>query len=357
MRLSVLSVAYPLAPVGPDAAGGSEQILSMLDRALVRGGHRSVVVACEGSVTEGTLISIPAQAGELNWHVHTRAQDDERRAIQQALGAWHFDLIHMHSLDFHYYLPPPGVPVVVTLHLPPDWYPKEIFSIARPDTWLHCVSASQQSACPPSGILLPYISNGVPADRLCTKVSKRKFAVAIGRICPEKGYHRALDAAERAGVPLLLAGQVFRYREHESYFFTEILPRMNGNGHRFVGHVNVARKRRLLAAARCLLVPSLVPETSSLVAMEALACGTPVVAFPAGALGEVIEHGRTGFLVNDEKEMADAIAAVDAIDPEECRRAARERFSAHRMVQDYFSLYRRLARPEAHVAEVIGHRS
>jgi glycosyltransferase involved in cell wall biosynthesis len=91
--------------------------------------------------------------------------------------------------------------------------------------------------------------------------------------------------------------------------------------------------------------------------MEALACGTPVIAFPAGALAEVVENGRTGFLVNDEKEMADAIAAVDSIDPEECRRAARERFSSARMVQDYFSFYRRLARPESHVAEVIGHRS
>jgi glycosyltransferase involved in cell wall biosynthesis len=132
---------------------------------------------------------------------------------------------------------------------------------------------------------------------------------------------------------------------------------MNGNGHRFIGHVGVARKRRLLAAARCLLVPSMVPETSSLVAMEALACGTPVIAFPAGALAEVVENGRTGFLVNDEKEMADAIAAVDSIDPEERRRAARERFSSARMVQDYFSFYRRLARPESQFAEVIGHRS
>ncbi len=343
MRLSVLSIAYPLAPVGPDAAGGSEQILTLLDRTLVAAGHRSVMIACEGSQVEGTLLTAPLAAGELDGAAHAAAQEQYRRLIGRALNRWSFDVIHMHSLDFHAYLPPAGVPVIVTLHLPPDWYPQEVFRLSRPDTWLHCVSASQQRHCPPSKFLLPYIENGVPLDRLRTRVRKRGFAFALGRICPEKGFHLALEAAKEAGVPLLVAGEVFRYRAHSEYYWKEVLPRLDGRERRFLGPVGVTRKRRLLAAARCLLVPSLVPETSSLVTMEALACGTPVIAFPSGALPEIVEHGRTGFIVNDAHEMAEAICRVDSIDPEECRRAARERFSAERMIARYLTIYDRFA--------------
>ena len=126
------------------------------------------------------------------------------------------------------------------------------------------------------------------------------------------------------------------------HFEREIAPRLDGD-RVFVGPVGFEAKRRLLTEARCLLVPSLVPETSSLVAMEALACGTPVVAFRAGALPEIVEPGRTGFIVRDVEEMADAIGAAAALDPEVCRDAARERFSAEAMVDRYVSLYESLA--------------
>ena len=111
---------------------------------------------------------------------------------------------------------------------------------------------------------------------------------------------------------------------------------------RFLGPLGFARKRRLLSGARCLLVPSTAPETSSLVAMEALACGTPVVAFPSGALADLVEDGRTGFLVSSVAEMADAIAAAGQIDADTCRRTARERFDQAGMVARYLATYRQL---------------
>lgn len=354
MSLSVLSIAYPLAPVGPDAAGGSEQILTMLDRSLVREGHHSVVIACEGSSAAGTLIGIPLYPGLLDDQVRAVAQQRYRQAIRRALDRWSFDLVHMHSLDFHAYLPPPGPPVLVTLHLPPDWYPPEVFQPRRPHTYLQCVSASQLAGCPPSRALLPYIENGVALERFDTSVRKRGYAVALGRICPEKGFHLALDAAAEAAVPMIVAGEIFRYRAHEEYFWREMLPRLDGRTRRFIGPVGLGRKRRLLAGARCLLVASLVPETSSLVAMEAMACGTPVIAFPTGALPEIVEDGRTGFIVEDAHAMARAIARVGSIRPEACRRAARERFSADRMIAEYLQVYHTLAHMRAASTNTVG---
>ncbi len=340
--LTILNVAYPLATVSRDSAGGAEQVLALLDEALVHRGHRSLVVASEGSVVYGELSRTPHISGLLDDTARLIAWKNHRSAIEQVLLQDQVDLVHMHGVDFYHYLPPAGVPVVVTLHLPPSWYPAEIFDLERPATLLHCVSATQQRACPPRSNLLPFIENGVPVERFRGTYRKRNWAMALGRICPEKGFHIAIDAARRAGIPLVMAGQVYPYMEHEQYYRKEILPRLDSS-HCFIGPVDMLRKQRLLSAARCLLVPSLVPETSSLVAMEALACGTPVIAFPSGALAEIIENGETGFLVHGEEEMAEAIDAVQSLDPNTCRQAAAERFSASRMIGQYMSMYQTLA--------------
>jgi glycosyltransferase involved in cell wall biosynthesis len=234
----------------------------------------------------------------------------------------------------------------VTIHLPPSWYPAAALAPHRADTWLHGVSAHQHRAFPRAPWVLPPIENGVPTGRLVASHAERGFVLCLGRICPEKGLHIALDAARRAGRTLLLAGEVFPYPEHERYFREEIAPRLDRR-RRFIGPVGFARKRRLLTAARCLLLPSLAPETSSLVAMEALACGTPVIAFPAGALPEIVEHGRTGFLIENEEEMATAIEEAGELDPEVCRARARERFDVGPMAARYLRRYRALARAAA----------
>lgn len=343
--LAVLSVAYPLAPVSRNSAGGAEQILALLDDAIVHAGHRSLVVASEGSVVKGELFATPNVGGPLDDTAQRTAWEHHRNAIKQVLLNEQVDLVHMHGVDFYRYLPEPGVPVLATLHLPPSWYPPKAFGLERPATFIHCVSESQQRTCPPSPNLLPYIGNGVPVEQYANSYRKREWAMALGRICPEKGFHIALDAARRAGLPLVLAGQVYPYAEHERYFRQEIVPRLD-RSRCFIGPIDLQRKRRLLSAARCLLVPSLSPETSSLVAMEALACGTPVIAFPSGALPEIVQDGKTGYLVHSQEEMADAIRAVGSLDSETCRQAAVQRFSANRMAAQYLDLYHTLAGPE-----------
>jgi len=342
MPLTVLSIGYSLAPVGPDVAGGAEQGLSALDHGLVAAGHRSIVVAPGGSQTAGTLVATAPLPAAITDEARRSMQQRQREAIAEALARWPVDVIHAHGIDFAEHLPGPGIPTLVTLHLPAEFYPPGAVSAARPQTWFNCVSATQQQTFLSFPTMLPPIPGGVPVERLQARHAKRNFVLALGRVCPEKGFHLALDAAEMAGAPLLIAGQVFPYPFHQRYFEAEIRPRL-GQGARFLGPVGFARKRRLLSAARCLLVPSLVAETGSLVTMEALACGTPVVAFPAGALAEIVEPGVTGFLVNDARGMAEAIGAAGKIDPEQCRAAARRRFSRDRMVERYFAVYERLA--------------
>ncbi|MDB6109521.1 MAG: glycosyl transferase family 1 [Pedosphaera sp.] len=342
MRLTVLNVAYPLAPVGPNSVGGAEQVLTHLDAALVCAGHQSLVIAREGSRTAGTLLAVPKVEGVLSDETRRWAQHQQRMAIEKALGQWPVDLVHLHGIDFHEYLPPPGLPVLATLHLPPEWYPAEVFRLPRPGTFLNCVSPAQRRACPPCAGLLREIENGIPTEALAGHHAKRRFVMALGRICPEKGFHIAMDAATRAGIPLLLAGKVFAYPSHQRYFEQEIKPRL-GRLHRFLGPLGLERKRRWLSAARCLLVPSLVPETSSLVAMEALACGTPVIAFRAGALADIVESGKTGFLVQNEQEMSAAITAAGSLDRDACRESARTRFSLGQMAKQYLEMYEHLA--------------
>ncbi len=338
MTLTVLSVAFPYAVVGPAGVGGAERILAVLDQALVRAGHRSVVIACEGSEVAGELLAIPApQALEITDAERAVSRQAVQAAVDRALSEHEVDVVHMHGLDFYEYLVPQHVPVLVTLHLPISWYPGEAWN-----DWAHrarfcCVSHSQQQTSP--GVLghVTVIENGVAVPPLPPAVAKENYAVVMGRICPEKNAHEALEAGTRADVPVVLIGQAFPYREHQQYFAQAIEPRLLE--HVFLGALPVERRQAVLARARCLLHPTLAPETSSLVAMEALAVGTPVIAYRSGALAEIVEDGVTGFLVNGIEEMAEAIRRVNTISPAACYHAARQRFSEEQMIERYLAEY------------------
>lgn len=339
---TILSVAYPFAAVGPSVVGGAEQVLATVEAALANHGFRSVVAGHAGSIVRGTLFGVPVPDGVLTSAVRSEVELGLQHAIDRAFLAGPIDLVHMHGIDFHRYILPRHIPVLVTLHLPPSWYPSAIWDLPA-NVHLQCVSQSQRSACPERclGRLL-VAGNGVPLPPPAAGRRRRgRYALMLSRICPEKNLHLGLDAARSAGVPVLLAGEVYPYPEHLLYFEQQIRPRL-GIGARFIGPVGGHAKQRLLSRARCLLVPSLAEETSSLVAMEALAAGTPVVALPSGALPEIIEDGRTGFLVRDLHAMAAAIRRTAEIQPELCRSAAQERFSSALMITRYLDIYQQL---------------
>jgi glycosyltransferase involved in cell wall biosynthesis len=338
----VLQVAFPFAPVSLDSAGGAEQVMALLDRELIARGHNSISIARAGSRMAGRLLEVSV-GSSFDLESQRRAREAFRRRIAEAVDECRIDVVHMHGLDFESYLPPAGIPVLATLHLPVSYYTASTFLLSRPRTYLNCVSDSQRRGCPACENLVEPIHNGIPLDLFPEKlIAKQNYALALGRICPEKGFHLALEAAERAGVPLWIGGMVYPFPDHERYFDRELLPRI-APPHRFLGPLDFARKIELLGAARCLVVPSLVPETGSLVAMEAMACGTPVVGFPSGALTDLIDHGRTGILARNIDELSAGIACAGQLDGRECRALARRRFSAGDTADRYIATYRRIA--------------
>jgi len=342
MPLTVLSVGYPLAAIKENTAGGAEHILATLDAGLVAAGERSIVLAPTGSRTAGVLLPTTPIPESLTEEVHAQACEQYKKIIERVIHDDGVDIVHMHGVDFHKYLPDAGCPVVVTLHLPPDVYPPTIFQSNRPNLHLVCVSRSQSAECPKGANLYTTIPNGVSPIHAEYPRVKGNYALCLGRICPEKGFHLAIDAATACGVPLVLAGVVFGYNSHKHYFEAVIRPRLIPP-HKFVGAIGGKQKMQLLAGARCLVVPSLVNETACLAAMEALACGTPVVAFRRGALVDVIENDKTGYLVDSPEQLPGAIEATQYLSSSLCREFAEQHLSASLMVQRYLSLYRDLA--------------
>ena len=337
MSLTVLNVAYPLAPVSEATAGGAEQVLLTLDRGLVQQGHRSLVLAAAGSRCHGLLLPVEIPSGNLDQQAKQEARQQFRVALAHVLERHSVDVVHMHGIDFHEYLPNCNLPIVVSLHLPLSWYERRALTSVSQNVSLVCVSHSQARTAP-RGEISRVISNGVDLEDFHLARRKGDYVLYMGRICAEKGVHLAIDAAEQASVKLLIAGTVFDYPEHREYFETKIRPKL-GSDAVLIGAIGGQQKAELLSGAKCLLIPSSAPETSSLIAMEAMASGTPVVAWRSGALPEIVTEGSTGFLVSSVEQMAQAIPRAALLSSIECRREAEARFSCRGMVAAYFELY------------------
>lgn len=346
---TVLSIAFPFAPVGPQLVGGAEQILFDLDTAVVARGDRSLVVACEGSQPAGKLFAVPLPVREsFDEADQAWCRAQFHAAVDRALASEHVDLIHAHCMDLYEYDFPPEIPLLITLHLPLGWYgPQMLDGYISRARFCYVSQSQRQSGLATIGDA-PVIANGVEIPATPPQKNKSDFAVVMGRICPEKNAHAALEAGTLARTRVVIGGRVFPYRAHEEYFEEKVEPLIAASrppvDHRFLGPLPPGRRSTILGDAKCLLHPTLAPETSSLVAMEALAAGTPVIAYRSGALPEIVDDGATGFVVDSAEEMADAIRKVNSISTDRCRDAAQTRFSKSRMIDQYFSLYETVLR-------------
>jgi glycosyltransferase involved in cell wall biosynthesis len=345
--LRILYIAYPLLPVLEASAGGAEQMLRVAERQMARRGHYTMMAACDGSQPAGELLATGAAPGQPDCLPQRDAQHNA--CILQFLARrqrtpWRFHLIHDMSGTFWPQAAVLSLPVLATLHLPRPFYPPVMFENIPANVFFNCVSEPQARAFAGIPRLLGVVPNGIELEHIPLVAHKKDYVLWLGRFCQEKGAHLAVQAARLAGLPLVLAGQVYPFSYHQQYFQREIAPYLNHRQPcvRLVEAPRAVEKLRLLSHARAVLVPSLADETSSLVAMEAAACGTPVIALRRGALPEVVRHGVTGFLVDSVEEMARAVARLDEIEPASCRRHAEEKFSAARMADGYERLYRRM---------------
>ncbi len=342
----ILYIAYPLLTVSEESAGGAEQMLWTLEREIASQNILTTVAASAGSCVNGELFSTGDPC--------TQADDFERRnhehqerviefiRVRERQGR-PFDLVHDQSGSFWPRAAKIDIPVLATLHLPRHFYPDQCFQNVSANVSFNCVSKSQArefSDLKPGPAIIP---NGIALEHFQAQAGRRQGLLWLGRICEEKGAHQALEIASRAGMNITLAGKVYPFSYHQQYFEREIAPRLNRMPNaRFIASPDAEQKRQLLQHAQAVLITSLVNETSSLVAMEATACGTPVIAFRSGALPEIVQDGVTGFLVEGVDGAVEALGKIEEIKPEMCIDYAKKYFSSRVMAQGYADLYERL---------------
>jgi glycosyltransferase involved in cell wall biosynthesis len=349
MKLRVLYIAYPLLPVSGESAGGAEQVLHAIEQEMSDRGHRTCVAAAAGTRISGELyvtgqpISAPDAYEQREREHHSRILE----LLRNQSGD--FDLIHDSNGGFWKVAHEVDLPVLSTLHLPPDLCPGELWGAAHwPNLFFNCVSSCQIASFNGLPNLISTVSNGIDLQRFSFSRVKGDYLLWLGRICEEKGAHVAIEVARLSRRKLVLAGAIYPFTCHQQYFERKVLPHLDGDHIRWVQAPNLQQRVELLQNACAVLIPSLADETSSMVAMEAMASGTPVLAFRRGALSEIIVHGHTGFLSSSAEEMAAQIDLLAEIDPQFCRRHIEASYSATRMVDDYENLYRQVMHEYAH---------
>jgi len=358
-ELRILYIAYPLLRVSEHSAGGAEQVLWTLEREMHTRGFNTTVAACAGSQVSGELFATGDQA-ELLDQFEVRSQQQTRLIVEWlSSGAdKQFDLLHDMSGWFWQQASSIQLPLLATLHLPRSLYKQVNFSDVPANVSFNCVSQQQTSDfLDISRRVIGVVPNGIALDRFpkeTVPVEKREYLLWLGRICEEKGTHAALDAARAAGKNLIIAGVVYPFIYHQKYFAREVIPRLKraGTTAKYIEGPTFADKIELIRNAQALLITSNINETSSVVAMEAAACGTPVVALRQGSLPEVVANGITGALANSIDDMVAAIQRIDEFVGEDCRHYAEQHYSAIGMADRYEQLYRVASRRKTETSRV-----
>ncbi len=335
MRIALISPVW--FPVPPSGYGGIEWVVSLLADSLAEAGHDVTLFASGDSSTKAALAWAYAEAPSADIG---RTGPELRHALACYERADDFDVVNDHSGPLAAALGGTvDTPVVHTVHGPLVGADGDLYaSLARvaPGVGLISVSLNQRKPQPD----LPWVANCHNALDLAAypvTAERGEYLLFLGRLSPDKGCHRAVEVALDAGLPLRIAGKMREPPERE-YFETYVAPHL-GDGIEYLGETSHGKKVALLQNARATLFPIEWEEPFGLVMIESMACGTPVIATRWGAVPEVIEHGRSGVIVDDYHEMAGALAAADALEPLECRRWVEEHFSAERMVEDYAAAY------------------
>ena len=321
---------------------------ALLADALVARGHDVELLSAPGSRSAAKVIALLDRRHPREIGASVVEADHVGRAFEHversALAGRPFDLVHDHSgwvaLAMADRLP---VPVLHTVHGSFDENASRFYSAHGDKAALVCLSHAQAATRPEGVRVAAVVPNPIDVDAWPTGVAKEDYLLWVGRFTPEKGPHRAIRVARRTGLPLVLAGPV--QPGQERFFAEAIEPHVDGAQIRYIGEVGGRRKQELFAAARAFLMPIRWPEPFGMVMVEAMAAGTPVIAFEQGSAPEVVEHGRSGLLVGDEEAMADAVREVSRLDPDECRASAREHFSPDRVAERYEHVYRDIATP------------
>ena len=342
-RLRIAQVAPLYESVPPQLYGGTERVVSWLTEELVGLGHDVTLFASGDSRTSGHLVPVCPKA---LWR-----DPDARETLPQHVRMLElvfrdlsrFDVIHFHCDYIHFpLLRRLACANVTTLH--GQIHLHDVEAIFKEYNELPLVSISDAQRRPlPSANWQATVYHGLPRNLHTFQPQAGKYLAFLGRISPEKRLDRAIEIARRTGAPLKISAKI--YDEDRAYFQNTIAPLLNESRAfvEFVGEVGGERKNEFLRGASALLFPIDWAEPFGLVMIEALACGTPVIAWRNGSVPEIIKHGVTGFVVDSVDEATACVGRISEIRRSECRRAFEERFDSRRMALDYVTVYRRLA--------------
>jgi glycosyltransferase involved in cell wall biosynthesis len=345
-RLRIAMLAPPWIPVPPPAYGGIEHVVALLCDALVARGHDVELFCAPGSCSTASVRPLlPAAHPDRIEHAIFEADHVARAFAEIDASVTGFDVVHDHcgftALAMADRL---DTPIVHTVHGPFEDDAGAFYAAHADKAALVCLSGAQARTAPDGVTITAVVHNPIDIDAWPPPPErKRDYLLWIGRMHPVKGPHRAIEVARATGRPLVLAGPI--QPGFEEFYRAHVAPHVDGDDVCYVGEVGGARKQQLFAEAHALLMPIRWEEPFGMVMVEALASGTPVIAFANGAVPEIVDHGETGFLVDDEEEMAAAVEAAGELDPARCRQHVAERWSPDRVAAGYETVYREVRRP------------